>query len=89
MALKDEKSAGVLIKEKSINKDQNIPTVKNYINGKWVSSIGTETVDVINPANKKIISRFKKDCTKFYAVFRMLNGIFHGYLADTPTPRIC
>ncbi|MBI3591626.1 MAG: CoA-acylating methylmalonate-semialdehyde dehydrogenase [Candidatus Melainabacteria bacterium] len=57
MALKDEKSAGVLVKEKSINKDQSVSTVKNYINGKWVLSIGTETVDVINPANKKIIGR--------------------------------
>ncbi len=57
MAIKDEKSAGLLIKEKSINKDQNISTVKNYINGNWVSSIGTETVDIINPATKKIIGR--------------------------------
>ena len=57
MALKDEKAAGVLTKEKSINKDQNILTVKNYINGNWVPSIGTETVDIINPANKKIIGR--------------------------------
>jgi len=57
MALKDEKSPGILIKERNTDKDQNISTVKNYINGSWIPSIGTETVDIINPANKKIIGK--------------------------------
>ena len=57
MTLKDEKSKGTLTKEKNINKEQNIITVKNYINGTWVPWIGTETVAIINPANKEIIGK--------------------------------
>ena len=38
-------------------KIQEVITVKNYINGKWVNSFGKETLDVINPANKKILAK--------------------------------
>ena len=38
-------------------KIKNIVPVKNYINGKWVDSLGKETVDVINPANKELIGK--------------------------------
>lgn len=31
--------------------------VSNYINGEWVKSLGTEGVDIINPANKKVLDR--------------------------------
>ena len=36
-------------------KIKNIVLVKNYINGKWVESLGTQSVDVINPATKELI----------------------------------
>ena len=32
-------------------------TVKNYINGQWVDSLGTNTVDVINPATEEVIAK--------------------------------
>ncbi len=32
-------------------------TVKNYINGKWIASLGTDSVNVINPANKELIAK--------------------------------
>ena len=35
---------------------KNVPVVKNYINGEWVESKG-ELVDVINPANCKVIAK--------------------------------
>ena len=28
---------------------------KFYINGKWVDSIGSETIDVVNPSNESVI----------------------------------
>ena len=28
---------------------------KFYINGQWVDSIGSETIDVVNPSNESII----------------------------------
>ncbi len=31
--------------------------VKNYINGEWITSLGTETVDIINPATEDILDR--------------------------------
>ncbi len=31
--------------------------VKNFINGEWVPSLGTETVDVINPATEEVLDR--------------------------------
>lgn len=31
--------------------------VKNYINGEWIPSLGTETVDIINPATEEILDR--------------------------------
>jgi len=30
--------------------------IKNYINGEWVNSTGTETVEVINPANEEVLA---------------------------------
>src|SRR5262245_24050060 len=36
---------------------QNPPVVRNYINGEWVSSQGKELVDIVNPANGKILAR--------------------------------
>lgn len=30
--------------------------IKNYINGEWVSSTGTETVEVINPATEEVLA---------------------------------
>lgn len=32
-----------------------VKVLKNYINGKWVESKSTETVEVINPANKEVL----------------------------------
>lgn len=40
--------------EKELNKAS---VVKNYINGQWVDSTGTETVDINNPANKQVIGK--------------------------------
>lgn len=34
-----------------------ISTVQNYINGQWVPSLGQETVDIFNPANKKVLAK--------------------------------
>lgn len=31
--------------------------VKNYINGEWISSLGTDSVEVINPATEEILER--------------------------------
>ena len=39
------------------NEEHEIPVVKNYINGQWCSSFGKETVNVINPANKKLLAK--------------------------------
>ena len=55
-------SKKVLVKNekdvKELNgKAKNITPVKNYINGKWIESIGIETVDIINPANKELIGK--------------------------------
>ena len=41
----------------SNEKIKNILPVKNYINGKWIESSGTEFVDVINPATKELIAK--------------------------------
>ena len=42
-----------------------IPNYKVFINGKWVYSSNNEFIDVINPANEKVIGRIpsltKKD----------------------------
>ncbi len=38
-------------------KIKNIVLVRNYINGKWIESSGTESIDVINPANKELIAK--------------------------------
>jgi malonate-semialdehyde dehydrogenase (acetylating)/methylmalonate-semialdehyde dehydrogenase len=32
-------------------------TIKNYIDGKWVSSHGKETIDIINPTNLEVLGR--------------------------------
>jgi len=31
--------------------------VRNYIDGQWIESLGTETVDIINPANGRLLGR--------------------------------
>ncbi len=31
--------------------------VKNYIAGRWVASLGTQTVDIVNPATEEVIDR--------------------------------
>ena len=31
--------------------------MKNYINGQWIPSLGTDTVDVINPANEALLGK--------------------------------
>jgi malonate-semialdehyde dehydrogenase (acetylating)/methylmalonate-semialdehyde dehydrogenase len=36
---------------------KNVSPVKNYINGKWIESLGKESLDVINPANKQLIGK--------------------------------
>jgi malonate-semialdehyde dehydrogenase (acetylating) / methylmalonate-semialdehyde dehydrogenase len=39
------------------SRDKASTVVRNYINGHWVASHGTSTVDVINPANAKVIAK--------------------------------
>lgn len=34
-----------------------ITSVRNYIDGQWTGSLGTETLDVINPATEEVIAR--------------------------------
>lgn len=48
----EEKEKTAILERSSIQK---VNVVKNYINGSWVSSSSAETVDVINPANKKLL----------------------------------
>lgn len=50
-------SSEIKTQDKVSNKTESISIVKNYINGKWVESHGKETVDIINPANKKVIAK--------------------------------
>lgn len=50
---KNEKTAIMNPEEKN----KNISQIKNYINGKWVESSGSEFIDVINPANKQVIAK--------------------------------
>ena len=54
-----------LIQDNATYSKTKLITVKNFINGKWIDSYGTETVDVINPACKEIIAKcpigIKKD----------------------------
>ncbi len=40
-----------------LNKDGTVQTVENYIQGQWVHSLATETVDVMNPATGQVIAR--------------------------------
>ena len=41
-----------------MEKETNLSSrVKNYIGGQWVESQGTETVDIINPANGKVLGQ--------------------------------
>ncbi len=35
---------------------KNVPEVKNYINGEWVSPTGEE-IEVVNPATGRVIAR--------------------------------
>ena len=37
------------------NPKPNPQVIQNYINGQWVPSIGTDTVEIINPANAEVI----------------------------------
>ena len=46
----DYMQQATLSKEK-LTHEKEIPTLKNYINGKWVSSSSGKTVKNINPAN--------------------------------------
>ena len=34
---------------------ERVSRVKNYIDGAWVESLGSDTVDIINPANGKLL----------------------------------
>lgn len=51
--MSNEKTA-TMNTNKEIN---NVKLVKNYINGTWVDSQGTDSVNVINPANKELIAK--------------------------------
>jgi len=31
--------------------------LKNYINGEWIKSSSTETIDVVNPANQEVLAK--------------------------------
>jgi len=59
MAIKKEISTKVNEKDKtsSNGKHANVLPIKNYINGKWVLSSGTETLEVINPADKTLLAK--------------------------------
>jgi malonate-semialdehyde dehydrogenase (acetylating) / methylmalonate-semialdehyde dehydrogenase len=32
--------------------------LKNYMNGSWVESKEQQTIDVVNPANQKVLPKF-------------------------------
>ena len=52
-------TSSLVIKKGSNGKsnEQSVSLVQNYVGGQWVQSLGTQSVDVINPANKKIIAK--------------------------------
>lgn len=50
-----QESVGILEKGSVLSSNAEPQRVKNYINGEWIESLGKETVDIINPANGKVL----------------------------------
>ncbi len=50
-----QESVGILAQGSVLSSNAQPQRVKNYVNGAWTESLGKETVDIINPANGKIL----------------------------------
>ena len=51
------KKSTALVENNNSKSNATVQIVQNYINGQWVPSTGKETVDIVNPANKKLIEK--------------------------------
>ncbi len=51
------KKSTVLVENNNLKSNDTVQIVQNYINGQWIPSVGRETVDIVNPANKKLIAK--------------------------------
>ena len=42
---------------KVIGREAQAEVIKNYVNGEWVASKSTKTLDVVNPATTEVLAR--------------------------------
>jgi malonate-semialdehyde dehydrogenase (acetylating)/methylmalonate-semialdehyde dehydrogenase len=46
-----------MVQETRVIEKREIPVIRNYVNGEWVASKSTKTLDIVNPATTEVLAR--------------------------------